>query len=105
MQLRSFLIVLGVVGVVVGCLGLLLPINLANGSSEFRCSQPFSLELSYAESLDRQNVYFGRPPSDWVGECKSAATFRKAWGLPVTIIGAVLLAGAVLVRKPSPPQE
>ncbi|KUH88398.1 hypothetical protein AU187_03735 [Mycobacterium sp. IS-1556] len=88
-----------------GCLGLLLPINIDDPVSvrEVRCGQPFSLKLNeYAAPMDRQNAtQYGRTATDFVGDCKAAATFREAWGVPVAIAGGVLLAGALLVRSPS----
>ncbi|MFW3123819.1 hypothetical protein MMAG44476_39180 [Mycolicibacterium mageritense DSM 44476 = CIP 104973] len=108
MPLRTFLGLVGAVGLIAGALALLLPINLHDEatSSEVRCSQPFSIELSHARLLDKESAesWRNRTPTDHVGECKSAATFRKAWGTPALIIGGILLAGAVLVRPAGTPK-
>lgn len=113
MSPRTFLGVVGAVGLIAGALGLLLPINLpiADSPSVVQCSQPFSIDLSQASYLDKENAESWRhtTETDYVGECKSSAMFRKVWGTPALILGGVLLAGAFFVRAttaskdPEPP--
>ena len=104
MNLKSFLALASGIGFVAGCLLLLLPINIdaKDGPYQIRCSQPFSLDLDHARSLDQQNRGgYNASPTDYVGECKSSATFRKALGTPIAIVGLVVLAGALLVKTPT----
>lgn len=108
MPLRTFLGLAGAAGLIAGTLALLLPINIHDEatSSEVRCSQPFSINLSHARLLDQQNAesWRNQAPTDHVGDCKSSATFRKAWGTPALIVGGILLAGTLLVRPAGTPK-
>lgn len=46
------------------------------------------------------------PETDYIGDCRSALWTRRAWTIPLTVVGAVALLGAVAVRtRPAAPAD
>jgi len=106
MTVRRFVLVLGAVALVVGIIGLLVPVSVSdsNGGS-LGCGNAAISDLSSAREANNKSVagipILNQivPHTDFVAECQSALSSRRSWTIPVTVIGAIAVFGALFVRS------
>ncbi|ULE34623.1 aminopeptidase [Mycobacterium sp. IDR2000157661] len=104
MNLRRLVLLAGAVVLVVGIVGLLLPVSIAGSEGqEIGCGNAVAADYSAAREADNSNpvnlpvINEIVPHTDAVAQCESAVSDRRMWAIPVAIIGAVLLVGGLLV--------
>jgi hypothetical protein len=105
MTVRRFVLVLGAVALVVGIIGLLVPVSVSdsNGGS-LGCGNAAISDLSSARKANNNSVASIPilnqivPHTDFVAECQSALSSRRSWTIPVTVIGAIAIVAALFVR-------
>jgi hypothetical protein len=105
MTVRRFVLVLGAVALVVGIIGLLVPVSVSdsNGGS-LGCGNAAISDLSSARKANNNSVASIPilnqivPHTDFVVECQSALSSRRSWTIPVTVIGAIAIVAALFVR-------
>jgi hypothetical protein len=105
MTVRRFVLVLGAVALVVGIIGLLVPVKVSdsNGGS-LGCGNAAVSDLSRARDANNKSVASIPilnqivPHTDFVAECQSALSSRRSWTIPVTVTGAIAVVGALFVR-------
>jgi hypothetical protein len=103
--LRRLVLVLGAAALVVGIIGLLVPVSVsdANGGS-LGCGNAAISDLSSAREANNRSVanipILNQivPHTDFVAECQSALSNRRSWTIPVTVIGAIAVVAAFFVR-------
>jgi hypothetical protein len=104
MNLRRLILLVGAVVLVVGVIGLLVPVSVPgpdNGS--IGCGNGIAADQSAAQQADNQNpanlpiLNQVIPHTDYVQQCQSAVSSRRAWSIPVAVIGLVVLAGSFFV--------
>jgi hypothetical protein len=104
MNLRRLILLVGAVVLVVGVIGLLMPVSVPgpdNGS--IGCGNAVAQDSSAAQQADNQNpanlpiINQVVPHTNYVAQCESAVSGRRAWTIPVAIIGLVVLAGSFFV--------
>ncbi|HZC10180.1 MAG TPA: aminopeptidase [Mycobacterium sp.] len=105
MTVRRFVLVLGAVALVVGIIGLLVPVSVSNGNGgNLGCGNAAISNLSSAREANNKSVASIPilnqivPHTDFVAECQSALSGRRSWTIPVTVIGAIAIVGALFVR-------
>lgn len=106
MTLRRFILVVGAVALVVGIIGLLVPVSVsdANGGS-LGCGNAAVSDLSSAREANNKSVanipILNQiiPHTDFVAECQSALSSRRSWTIPVSVIGAIAVVAALFVRS------
>ncbi|MBV8862335.1 MAG: aminopeptidase [Mycobacterium sp.] len=105
MTLRRLALVIGAVVLVVGIIGLLVPVSVSDGNGgSLGCGNAAISNLSSAREANNNSVANVPilnqvvPHTDFVAECQSALSSRRSWTIPVTAIGAVVLLGAFFVR-------
>jgi hypothetical protein len=104
-RLRRFVLVVGAVVLVVGIIGLLVPVSVSdsNGGS-LGCGNAAISDLSSAREANNKSVASIPilnqivPHTDFVAECQAALSGRRSWTIPVTVIGAIAVIAAFFVR-------
>jgi hypothetical protein len=109
MTVRRFVLVLGAVALVVGIIGLLVPVSVSNGNGgSLGCGNAAISNLSSAREANNKSVASIPilnqivPHTDFVAECQSALSGRRSWTIPVTVIGAIAIVAALFVRVNRP---
>jgi hypothetical protein len=101
---RRIVLLLGAVLVVIGVIGLLVPVSIsADNGSTIGCGNGLSVDTSAASNADQSNpanlpiinqVVQG---TDYVGACKSAVSSRRTWTIPLVVIGVLGIAGSFFI--------
>jgi hypothetical protein len=105
MTVRRFVLLLGAVALVVGIIGLLVPVSVSdsNGGS-LGCGNAAISDLSSARKANNNSVASIPilnqivPHTDFVVECQSALSSRRSWTIPLTVVGAIAIVAALFVR-------
>jgi hypothetical protein len=98
-------LVVGAVVLVVGIIGLLVPVSVSDGNGgSLGCGNAAISDLSSAREATNKSVanipILNQivPHTDFVAECQSALSGRRSWTIPVTVIGAIAVVAAFFVR-------
>lgn len=110
MTTRRLLLLAGAVLLVAGIIALLVPVSAAGNNGSVGCGNAVASDLSAAREKDNSNpgnipiiggVIQSIDPStktSYVSECNSALSTRRAWSIPLAVVGVLLAAGSFLVR-------
>ena len=105
MTLRRLVLVVGAAVLVIGIIGLLVPVSVSDGNGgSLGCGNAAVSDLSSAREANNKSVagipILNQvvPHTDFVAQCQSEQSSRRSWTIPVTAIGAIALAGAFFVR-------
>jgi hypothetical protein len=105
MNLRRMILLVGAVVLTLGVIGLLVGVSVPgpdNGSS-IGCGNGVAADLSAAREADNNNpanlpiLNQVIPHTNYVSQCQSALSGRRAWTIPVAIVGLVVIAGSFFV--------
>ncbi|HZA10671.1 aminopeptidase [Mycobacterium sp.] len=104
MNLRRLILLVGAIALIAGVIALLVPVSVsgANGQS-IGCGNAIASDLSAAKAADDQtgaNVPILNqviPHSNYVAQCQSSLSSRRAWSIPLAVIGVVVIAGSFFV--------
>jgi hypothetical protein len=103
--LRRLAAVISAAALVVGIIGLLVPVSVSDGNGGSPgCGNAAVSDLSSAREANNKSVASIPilnqvvPHTDFVAQCQSALSSRRSWTMPVSAIGAIALAGAFFVR-------
>jgi hypothetical protein len=104
MNLRRLVVVAGAVVLLVGLIGLLMPVSIAGPDNQkIGCGNAVAADDSAAREADSSNpvnlpvLNELIPHTDYVAQCQTAVSDRRTWSIPVAIVGLVLLAGGFVV--------
>jgi hypothetical protein len=104
MNLRRLVVVAGVVVLLVGLIGLLMPVSIAGPDNQkIGCGNAVAADDSAARQADSSNpvnlpvLNELIPHTDYVAQCQTATSSRRTWSIPVAIVGLVLLAAGFVV--------
>jgi hypothetical protein len=104
MNLRRTVLLVGVVALVAGVIGLLVPVSIAGpDNSSIGCGSGLAADLATAQQADNNNpanlpiLNQVLPHTNYVTQCQSALSGRRSWTIPVAVIGLVVLAGSFFV--------
>ena len=105
MTLRRLAAVISAAALVVGIIGLPVPVSVSDGNDGSPgCGNAAVSDLSSAREANNKSVASIPilnqvvPHTDFVAQCQSALSSRRSWTMPVSAIGAIALAGAFFVR-------
>ena len=105
MTLRRLVLLVGAVALVVGIIGLLVPVSVSDGNGgSLGCGNAAISNLSSAREANNRSVanipILNQvvPHTDFVAECQSALSARRSWTIPVAVLGAIAVVGAYFVR-------
>jgi hypothetical protein len=115
MNARMLVLVAGAVLLIAGVIGLLIPVS-ANGGGDksVGCGSALVSDLSQAQAEDnnlsnkgadiaKDNGLPGVAPmipgqTNYVGACDSALGSRRAWTIPLAVVGLLVVGGSFFVR-------
>jgi hypothetical protein len=104
MNARRLILLVGAVALIAGVIGLLVPVSVPgpdNGS--IGCGNGLVQDSSAAREADNNNpvnlpiLNEVVPHTDYVTQCQSAVSSRRAWAIPVAVVGLVVIAGSFFV--------
>lgn len=105
MTIRRLILAVGALVLIVGLIGLLVPVSVSGqNSGSINCGNGLVSDLSSARSANEKTVANVPilnqvvPHTDFVAECQSALSSRRSWTIPVAVIGAIALAASFVVR-------
>jgi hypothetical protein len=110
MTVRRLILGVAAVLLVAGVIGLLMPVSVSDGNgSSLGCGNAVVADLTAARNANDKSVanipivnQFV-PHTDYVALCESSLGSRRAWTIPLTVVGLVGIAGALLVRREAAP--
>lgn len=104
MNLRRLVLLAGAVVLLVGVIGLLMPVSIPGpDNQDIGCGNAIAADDSAAAQADSNNpvnlpiLNEVVPHTDYVAQCQAAVSDRRTWTIPVAIIGVVVLAGSFFI--------
>ncbi len=104
MNLRKLILLVGAVALILGVIGLLVPVSVPGpDNASIGCGNGLVSDLSAAREANDSNpanlpiLNEIIPHSDYVAQCQSAVSGRRTWTIPVAAIGLVVIAGSFFV--------
>ena len=106
MTARRLIIGVGVVLLLAGLIGLLVPVSVSDGNGgSVACGNGIASDLSAARNANDKNganipvLNQIIPHNDYVALCESSLSDRRSWSIPLALVGVVGIAGAALLRR------
>jgi hypothetical protein len=106
MTVRRLIIAVGVVLLLAGVIGLLVPVQVSNSNGgTVSCGNGIASDLTGARQANDSSVanipVLNQivPHTDFVAACESSLSSRRAWTIPLTLLGLVAIGGSLLVRR------
>jgi hypothetical protein len=103
---RRLIIGVGAMLLLAGVIGLLVPVSVSDGNGKsIGCGNAVATDLSAARNANDSSVANVPvlsqvvPHTDYVAKCQSEVGTRRAWTIPLTVVGILALGGALLVRR------
>jgi hypothetical protein len=104
MNLQRLILLAGAVALIIGVIGLLVGVSVPGpDNGGIGCGNGVATDLSAAREANNNNpanlpvLNQIIPHSDYVAQCQSAVSGRRAWTIPVTVVGLVAIAGSFFV--------
>ena len=89
---------------IIGVIGLLVGVSVPGpDNAGIGCGNGVATDLSAAREANNNNpanlpiLNEVIPHSDYVAQCQSAMSGRRAWTIPVAVVGLVVIAGSFFV--------
>jgi len=108
---RRLIIGVGAVLLLAGVIGLLVPVPVSDGNGHsIGCGNAFATDLSAARNANDNSVANVPilnqvvPHTDYVAQCQSAVGSRRTWTIPLAVVGIIVIAGTLLVRRQGAPR-
>lgn len=106
MTVRRLIIGVGAVLLLAGIIGLLAPVSVSdsNGHS-VGCGNAVVTDLSAARSANNSNganipiLNQIVPHTDFVAQCQSSVGGRRAWSIPLAVLGAIAIGATLLTGR------
>jgi hypothetical protein len=102
---RRFILAVGAALLIAGLIGLVVPVSVSDGNgSSIGCGTAVAADQSGARAANDKTVagipILNQivPHTDYVAECGSALSGRRAWSIPLAVVGAIVVAGALVLR-------
>ena len=89
-----FILLLGGTLIGIGLVALQFPVYLSAYDQwgwQIKCGTGYSTNLMYAEMANQ-----AFPQSNFVDQCQTALTVRRAWAIPVALVGWIILSGLAI---------
>ena len=104
MAARRLILLVGAVLLVAGVIALLVPVSTSDGNGgSIGCGNAISEDLSSAREANSKgianvpilNELIAHP--DFVAQCQSSVSSRRAWSIPLAVIGLLVAGGSFVV--------
>ncbi len=105
MTVRRLILLAGVVALIAGVIALLVPVSVSGDGQSIGCGNAIATDQSEARAANAKTVANVPilnqivPHTDYVVECEEAVSSRRSWSIPVTVVGALVVAGSALVPR------
>ncbi len=105
MNARRLILLVGAVVLIAGVIALLVPVSVTGDGQSIGCGNAVATDLSEAEAANGKTVANVPilnqivPHTDYVAECQEAVSGRRSWAIPLAVVGALVVAGSVLVPR------
>jgi hypothetical protein len=110
MTVRRLFLAVAAALLLAGVIGLLVPVSASDGNGgSLGCGNAVVADLTEARNANDKSVASIPvlnqivPHTDYVARCESSLGSRRAWTIPLTVIGLIGIAGALLVRREGAP--
>jgi hypothetical protein len=104
MNLRRLILLVGAIVLIAGVVGLLMPVSVPGPEGgSIGCGNAVAADMSAARQADSGNIANLPileqfiPHTDYVTQCQSAVSQRRAWTIPLAVVGLVVIAGSFFV--------
>jgi hypothetical protein len=104
MSVRRLVLLVGAVLLIAGVIALLVPVSVSGSDGKIGCGNAIASDLAPAKSADDKSganipvVSEFIPHNNYVASCESALSTRRAWSIPLAVIGVLAVAGGALVQ-------
>jgi hypothetical protein len=110
--MRRLIIGVGAVLLLAGVIGLLTPVSVSDGNGHsVGCGNAVAMDLSAARNANNSSVanipILNQiiPHTDYVGQCQAEVGSRRAWAIPLAVLGIIVIGGTLLTgRRGSAPR-
>ena len=105
MSARRLILLVGAAVLIAGVIALLVPVSVADEDQSIGCGNAVATDLSEARAANDENLANVPilnqivPHTDYVAECREAVSGRRSWSIPLAVVGALAVAGSVLVPR------
>jgi hypothetical protein len=100
MNLRRLVLIIGAVLLIAGAVALVVPVSVTGNDRSVSCGNAIASDMSEAQQADNSTgasipvLNQVLPHSNFVAQCQSSLSSRRAWSIPLAVIGAVVIAGS-----------
>ncbi len=110
MTVRRLILGAAAVLLLAGVIGLLVPVSVSDGSgTSIGCGNAVVADLTAARNANDKSVASIPivnqvvPHTDYVAQCESSLGSRRTWTIPLTVVGILGIAGALVMRRAGAP--
>lgn len=104
MTARRVVLLAGIVALLAGVIALLMPVSTSDGNGgSIACGNGLSADMSSAREANNSSVAGVPilnqvvPHTDFVAQCQSEVSGRRAWAIPVAVLGLLVAGGSMFV--------
>lgn len=103
MNARRLILLVGAIALIAGVIAALVPVSVPGPEGSIGCGNGIAADTSAAREADSRNpvnlpiLNEVVPHTDYVTQCQSALSSRRAWAIPVAVVGLVVIAGSFFV--------
>jgi hypothetical protein len=109
MNVRRLILLVGAIALIAGVIALLVPVSVPGPDGQsIGCGNGIAADTSAASRADSSNpvnlpiLNEVVPHTDYVTQCQSAVSSRRAWAIPLAVVGLVVAAGSFFVGGRTP---
>lgn len=106
MTVRRLIIGVGAVLLLAGIIGLLAPVSVSDSNGHLvGCGNAVATDLSAARSANNSNganipiLNQIVPHTDYVAQCQSSVGSRRAWAIPLAVLGVIAIGATLLTGR------
>ena len=105
MTTKRLILLVGAIVLLAGIISLLVGVSASGENGSVGCGSAVASDLSAARDQDNGNVanlpFVNQfvPHTNYVSACNSALSTRRAWSIPLTVVGLLVIGGSLLVRE------
>ena len=105
MNARRLILFVGAAVLIAGVVALFVPVSVTGDDQPIGCGNAVATDLSEARAANDKNLANVPilnqivPHTDFVAECQEAVSSRRSWSIPLAVVGALVMAGSVLVPR------
>jgi hypothetical protein len=102
---RRLILLVAAIVLIAGIIALLVPVSASGENGSVGCGNAIAGDLSTARDKDNGNlanlpvVNQFVPHTNYVSACNAALSTRRAWSIPLAVVGLLVMGGALLVRE------